>query len=309
MGIFEFLIGRPLGFIMSLFYSLCNNFSISIILFTLFVTLALMPLDIRQQKTMAKQARLAPKLEALKKKCGDDRQKYQQEMAELYQRENVSLTGGCLVVFIRFPILIGVYGAIRNPLSYILNISSEAIASAKQLLIDIGIGNPNMTELDIIRNVGALGDSVPEVTNAAHQLNFNFLGLDLSQQPDFSINIFKDFQMIWLIPILACVCSLITAILSSYINKKNNPQAKSQLLMMIILGPVLSLIIAFTVPGAVGFYWACSNLFGGILRVVISQIYTPNKINAKTDFKLILKRRKEEELIKEKSKNSAAQQL
>lgn len=79
--------------------------------------------------------------------------------------------------------------------------------------------------------------------------------------------------------------------------------------MMIILGPVLSLIIAFTVPGAVGFYWACSNLFGGILRVVISQIYTPNKINAKTDFKLILKRRKEEELIKEKSKNSAAQQL
>ena len=150
MGIFEFLIGRPLGFIMSLFYSLCNNFSISIILFTLFVTLVLMPLDIRQQKTMAKQARLAPKLEALKKKCGDDRQKYQQEMAELYQREHVSLTGGCLMLFIRFPILIGVYGAIRNPLSYILNISSDAIANAKQILVDLGIGHQNMTELDII---------------------------------------------------------------------------------------------------------------------------------------------------------------
>lgn len=305
MGIFDFLISQPLGFILSLFYSLCNNFSIAIILFTLFITLVLMPLDIRQQKTMAKQARLAPKLEALKKKCGDDRQKYQQEMAELYQRENVSLTGGCLVMFIRFPILIGVYGAIRNPLSYILNISSEAIASAKNILIGAGIGSENMTELDIIRNVGALGDSVPEVTNAASELNFNFLGLDLSQQPSFSINIFKDFQLIWLIPILACVCSLITALLSSYINKKNNPQAKSQLLMMIILGPVLSLIIAFGVPGAVGFYWACSNLFGGILRVIISRIYTPNKINAKTDFKLILKRRKEEELIKQKSKTSA----
>ena len=41
------------------------------------------------------------------------------------------------MLFIRFPILIGVYGAIRNPLSYILNISSDAIASAKQILTDL----------------------------------------------------------------------------------------------------------------------------------------------------------------------------
>ncbi len=306
MGIFDIIIGKPLGFILSLFYSICSNFGIAIILFTLFVTLLLIPLDIRQQKSMAKQARLSPKLEALKKKCGDDRQKYQEEMAALYEREHVSLTGGCLVMLIRFPILIGVYSAIRNPLSYILNVSSDIISSAKDALLSTniqGLTEKNITELDLIRNVDVIKDQVPEMADISARLNFNFLGLDLSEKPDFSFNIFQDFQWIWLIPIIACLCSLTTMMLSTYFNKRNNPQAGNQTIIMLLLGPVFSLIIAFTVPGAVGFYWACSNLFGGIIRLIVNQIYTPNKINAKTDYKLIQKRRKEEELIKQKANN------
>ena len=61
---------------------------------------------------MAKQARLRPKLDALQKKYGDDRVKMANAQQELYQNENISPTGGCLPMFIRMLVLMGVYRAV-----------------------------------------------------------------------------------------------------------------------------------------------------------------------------------------------------
>lgn len=315
MGILNTIIGKPLGYILSFFYGLCGNFGVAVMIFTLFVTLLLTPLDIRQQKTLANQSRLAPKLEALKKKCGDDKQKYQQEMAALYEREHVSMTGGCLMMFIRLPILMGVYYAIRNPLSNILRADSGIIESATTALTNLinngavtGLSVKNITELDIITHVGLLEADAPGISDICSRLDFNFLGLTLSEKPHFSFDVIHNFSWIWLIPILAAACSLVTMLLSTYVNKRNNPQANSQIVMMLLLGPVFSLIISFSVPGAVGFYWACSNLFGGVIRTVINMIYTPIRINARSSYRLIQKRRREEDALRQKAKAAAAQE-
>ena len=108
------IIAIPFEYILNFFESITGSYAVAIILFSLAVQLLMFPLSVKQQKSMAKQAKLRPKLDALKEKCGDDRQKYSMEMNELYQRENISPMGGCMPMLIRMLLLLGVYQAVRN---------------------------------------------------------------------------------------------------------------------------------------------------------------------------------------------------
>ena len=115
-----------LGYISPLF----QNYALAILLFTILINLILLPINFNQQKTMAKQTALRPKLDLLKKKCNGDNQKYNQEMQALYQRENVKMMGGCLPMLIRLPFLWGVWRAISNPLSHIIVVGSDVVDQA-----------------------------------------------------------------------------------------------------------------------------------------------------------------------------------
>ena len=122
----DFLI-KPFSLFLEFLCNLFQSYPIAIIVFTVLVNVALIPFNIKQQKTMAKQARLKPKLEALKEKCGDDKMKYQNAMTELYQKENVSPTGGCLPMIIRLAIIMIVYYALIDILNITTNEAGERI--------------------------------------------------------------------------------------------------------------------------------------------------------------------------------------
>ena len=113
-------------------WSPLGNYAVAIIVFILLVKLVFLPVNINQQKATAKQTAVRPKLDALKERCGDDKQKYNMEMQELYRREGVKLMGGCLPQLITLPFLWGVWMAIRSPLSYILHINSDLISKAME---------------------------------------------------------------------------------------------------------------------------------------------------------------------------------
>lgn len=118
------IIGVPMGYVLRWLMSISgNNFALAVFLFTILVNLVMLPLTIKTQKTSLKQARLRPKLEAIKKKYGDDRMKVQQATQELYTKEGVSPAGGCLPMVLRLVFMMGVYEVIRKPISYIANVS------------------------------------------------------------------------------------------------------------------------------------------------------------------------------------------
>ncbi len=106
------LIGVPFQYILGFFNSITGSYAAAILIFTVLLNIALSPLNIKQQKSTAKQARLRPKLDALKEKYGDDRVKMANAQQELYQNENISPTGGCLPLIVRMIILLGVYRAV-----------------------------------------------------------------------------------------------------------------------------------------------------------------------------------------------------
>ena len=126
MDIFN-IIAVPLGYVLWFIYRFVTNYFVAIFIFTLLVRLLMFPLSLKSQKSQAERARLAPRLERLQKKYQKDPQKLQQKQMELYEKEGVSMTGGCLPMLIPFPILFGIYYSVLYPLQNAVHCSAEQI--------------------------------------------------------------------------------------------------------------------------------------------------------------------------------------
>lgn len=125
-------ISTPMGWILAQLSRLfSDNFAISVLVFTIVINLIMLPLTLKSQQSTGKQARIKHKLDALKKKYGDDRQKYSTAMQEVYNKEGISMGGGCLPMIVRLIIMMGVYYAIMSPFTYISSVDGTAITAAK----------------------------------------------------------------------------------------------------------------------------------------------------------------------------------
>lgn len=253
-----------------------NNFAAAIAVFTVFVNLCMLPLSIKSQKSSVGQMRIKPKLDELKKRYGDDKQKYSQEMQRLYQEENISMGGGCLPMIIRLLFMLSVYQLIRNPLTYLMGISQDVVNQAWTALGESGA----LDQIKLLNAVKADPSISGEIAAELGSINFNLFGIDLTATPKFGWNVVESWQTIWLIPILAFAAQMLTSVVSMRMQKKLNPEAPSMAGMMLTM-PLITLFIGFTLPGAVGFYWICSSLVGSIIQTSVQIFHGPHKMLAK----------------------------
>ena len=129
MAIFDY-IAIPLGYILHFIYNIFGNYFVSIFLFTLLVRMATSPLSLKSQKAQAERAKLAPRLERIQKKYAQDKQKLQEKQMALYEKEGVSMTGGCLPMVIQMVVLFGIISAIYKPLTHLVQMPSEVISAS-----------------------------------------------------------------------------------------------------------------------------------------------------------------------------------
>jgi YidC/Oxa1 family membrane protein insertase len=102
------------GWLLHAMHALIPNFGVGIILLTVLVRAATTPLTLRQMKSMERMRGLQPKLQELRDKYPDDRQKQSEEMMALYRREGVNPLGGCLPMVLQLPVFIGLYYSLRS---------------------------------------------------------------------------------------------------------------------------------------------------------------------------------------------------
>ena len=133
MNILDY-IGYVFGYVIFFGYKISGVYVVGLLLFTIVVKLLLLPSSLKQQKTSAKQARLAPKLKELQEMYKNNPTKLQEEQSALYARENVSMMSGCLPLLIQFPIIIGLYRAIVNPLTCVLHLSVDKVNRALEFI-------------------------------------------------------------------------------------------------------------------------------------------------------------------------------
>lgn len=288
------------GFLFRILFGFINDYGLALVIFTIFFRLILLPSAVKQQKSQAKTVRLQPKLRRIREKYQDyspqeRQQKIQQETNELYQQEGYSsMTGGCLPLLIQMPILFGLYGVIRLPLTHVLEIPKEAITKLTEIAVGLGYAanaKDAYAELKIIDNLSAIIEKAPDLATELGDIitkieNFDFtmFGLSLGAVPK---DAFTDGSTLskWLvlIPIISALTSLMTSLLTQYRQKKANPNMDNQQMMgcMMLSMPLMSLWISYTCPVGLGLYWIFSNILAFLQTLVLGHFYAPRKTVAK----------------------------
>jgi len=103
------VIATPLFWVLKFIYGWAHNWGVAIILLTVLIKLIFYPLSAASYKSMAKMRVVAPKLQRLKEQYGDDRQRMNQAMMELYKTEKINPLGGCLPILVQIPVFIALY--------------------------------------------------------------------------------------------------------------------------------------------------------------------------------------------------------
>jgi YidC/Oxa1 family membrane protein insertase len=107
-GLFTVL-SQPIHWLLTQLHKLTNNWGWAIVLLVVVIKLLLYPLSAAQYKSMAKMRKFQPRIEQLKERYGDDKQKFQMAMLELYKKEKINPAGGCLPILIQMPVFLALY--------------------------------------------------------------------------------------------------------------------------------------------------------------------------------------------------------
>lgn len=270
---FTALIVEPFGWLLKICYNLVGNYGVAIIIFTLLSKLVILPFQMKSKKSMMEMQKLQPKLRELEKKYKDDKERYALETQKLYKKEGVSMFGGCLPMLITLPIMIGLYSVVRQPLTYIFDITPEQIQALADAFRAAGAKITStsgyMLQIDVSSLLSKYPDIVASITPNLTDLDFNFLGIDLSLIPNF-----KYITILWIIPVL----SGLTAWLSNILIRRSQgtqltEQAAATNGMMNIMMPLMSVWIAFMVPTSLGLYWIISNVLTAVQEPILTAYY------------------------------------
>lgn len=326
------LIGLPLGYVMWAIYSVCKNYGLSLVIFTIISRLVQIPVSVKQQKSMAAMQAFQPKLEKLKKQYGNNPQKLQEEQMKLYAEEDINPMASCTPLIFTLFFFYGVFDVINRPLTHILHISSKAIEALKTAAAPLFEGNASFNQRPEIYIIQAMKDNpsmfdnvegiTSEIINKISTFDNMLFGfIDVGAVPS---SVFEEGH-VWtaastgliLIPIITAVIQIIQTVYSTVRQKKMNPEAASQMAgmnLMLYLMPILFISAVYASPAGLGFYWICSSIVGLLQMIILNKVFTPEyvaKLVEKDRLKNKNKKRssfaqKYQELLKEQLEQQAA---
>lgn len=278
------------GYLLNVIYGVVNNYGIAIILFTLIVKLIMLPISIKQQRTMKKTAKIQKEAKEIQEKYANDQVRQSQELMELYKRENMSPFSGCLSSILQIVLILSIFYLVSSPLTYMKKIDSETISNyTKQIQEERG-ERVNYPEIAVIREKGNIDESV--------NLNMKFLGLDLSDIPSQNYTNWK----VYVIPVLYVFTSFISMRLTNNITNMNKNEEKEEKLtekntenkeqkadeqeemmnemnkQMRLMMPIMTVSIALIAPLGLALYWLVSNLLMIFERVVLSRFFKEEEV-------------------------------
>lgn len=281
MGSFSSLFGYILNFI----YELVKNYGLAIIIFSILLKIVLLPLSIKQQKTMKKTAKIQVKVKELQEKYKNDQVKMNQEMMDLYKKENLSPFSGCLSSIIQIVLLFAVFGLVRSPLTYMKQIDTDTINS---YIVEI---NQEVGENTISRNYPQISIIKYVNNNKSHEdplyINMNFFGLDLSNIPQEN---WQDWT-VYIIPVLYVITSMISMKITTKMTTQNNKNkdiieiknekskekedaedmAAQMNKSMSWFMPIMAVSVSIIAPLGLALYWLVNNVLMIAERLILNK--------------------------------------
>ncbi len=306
-------ISEIFGYALNFFYELTNNYGIAIIIFTLLLRVILIPITIKQQKTMKKSAELQEKMKEIQTKYKNNPEKLNQETIELYKKEKMSPFNGCFTAILQVLIILSVFWLVSQPLTYMkrVNKNEELKAIVEEYRTKINEENEgkkaNYPEIQIISRIQSDYNEIQkqledenvenreELENKKQnyeklKINMEFLGLDLSKVPTQSLNDWR----VYVIPVLYVITSFISIKITTKQQNKQREKQKEVIInseekskddelldsmgqmnsTMSYMVPIMSISIAVIAPLGLALYWLVSNVVMILERLIINKITT-----------------------------------
>jgi len=234
-------IEQGLFWILQFLHGVVGDYGLAIISLTIVVRVALLPLTIKQTRSMYELQRIQPKIQALQAKYKNDKEKLQEETLKFYQENKVNPFGGCLPMLIQMPIFFALYrmlGTTGDTVglfpTYIATLSAEAAAQASRFWVIL-----------------------PDITLSAKQV--------------FTVGGFGDA--------LPYVIFVILFGLSTLLPQFLQPGAQAQQKQMAIVMGAMMLFFGWSVSGGVVLYWVTQGLLGLLQQAIQTRIYKAKEAN------------------------------
>ena len=279
MDIWQILM-TPFSLLLKLFCQVFNSYGIALILFTVVVKVILFPLHLKGKKSMIKMNVVNSQLQEIQKRCGNDREKYNQEVQKFYAENNVNPMGGCGWSMIPMLILWPLYAIIRRPLKYMMNLTEAATTAVGKALgwadfTPVGYNELTLGSMMKAGNLSAAKDAAAAAGVSAagmFVINFDFFGIDLSLIPQLK---FWEGGLSWgsiglfLLPVISAALSLVSTLIMQKTNQMSKDQAPPKMnLSLLLLGPGMSLFIGFGMPAGMCVYWIANSLLMMVQEVI-----------------------------------------
>lgn len=238
----------PMGKLVKLIYDVVSvadskylsAYAISIIISTILFKFIVLPLTLKQTKSMKKMQELNPKIKELQEKYGKDPQTLQRKQMELYKEVNYSPFSGCLPLLIQFPILISFFYVIQQPVKYVFEdqLMFDTINKAFLWISDLGFRENFIFDNNVVNGLSMGGMSLP------------FIGAA--------------------VPILAAISGITTFLTTKMtaqpaVNEQQESTQKSMNMMM----PIMIFIFGIQFPAGLGLYWVISNVFQLVQQYIV----------------------------------------
>lgn len=216
------MISTIFGKLLGLIYSIVTDYGLSIILFTLFVKLLLMPLSIAQINSTKNMSKIQPEIKKLQEKYKNDKETLNIKTMELYKEYKINPLAGCLPLLIQLPIIFGLFTTLREPVKYVFGGDAAAAAAA------LGKGFLWVSDLASPDYLGAL----------------------------FGINEGIIATLPGILPMLAALTTFLQMHASGS-GTQDNQTMKSMMYMM----PIMILFMGRTLASGLMLYWIVGNIF------------------------------------------------
>ena len=278
-----YYICMPFAWLTRIFYNLTGSYGVALILFTLLVKIVLLPFQLKSKKSMLRMNRMQGKVNEIKTRYANNKERQQQEMADLYAREGINPMSGCLWSFLPLPIMIALYNIIRFPLHYLMTLSKETIAEITTMATGMGFVSAAGTnkaafdEINLAKFVHDNWSAFEGKFEGLIDLDYSFLGMDLSTVAGdkFGEILTGGWPVIglMLLPIIATAIQFVMTIVTM---KTSSTEATGSSKTMMYMMPLMTLWFGFSLPSALCVYWIAQSAFSVVQEQVLNKYF--NKI-------------------------------
>ena len=290
------------GYVLNFIYNLVKNYGVAIIIFSVLVKLLMIPISIKQQKTMKKSTKIQKKMKEIQFKYKNNPEQLNQATMELYKSENMSPFSGCFSAIAQIILLFAVFYLVRSPLTYMKKVDGAVVDKYTKIIKENDLSTNSaypqieiIREIDNIRNLrNNINDNEEQNTDLSEikddelnslYINMDFLGLNLAQVPTRS----SDWKA-YIIPVLYVLVSIISMRITNPTTKKQeepeeneneksltkpeddfDPMAQMNKNMNMMF-PIMYVAVALVAPLGLALYWLMNSLLMIIERLLLNKL-------------------------------------